>query len=179
MERVTEAALKRQRTIQTTLLFIILATLPCYCLGAVLLLTSPSQRGPRTATLQPTDITATVAGAPTNTPLASITPFQIPTANTLVSPLQPTPTQIFLFPTVPPTLTFTPFFPTHTPVVLPSVTPIIILPTSTPLHPTSTPFIPPSFTPVLGTNTPLPLPTLSSGITATPTLAIKRPATNP
>src|SRR5215475_791131 len=97
MERVTEAAVRRQRTIQTTLLFIILATLPCYCVGFVLLGIAP-RSGPRT----PTVTTATVTGtAGTTSP--SITPFPtittIPFDSSTLSPLLPTPTQVRLFPT--------------------------------------------------------------------------------
>ncbi len=177
MERVTEAALQRQRTIQTALLFIILATLPCYCLGAVLLLTSPTQRAGRTPTVE---VSATVIGNPTNTPFPSITPFQLPTiVPSPVGPLLPTPTQIILgFPTARPTLTFTPFFPSQTPIVLPSITPIIIIPPTVTPRPTSTPFSLPTNTPIIilpPTATPLipPLrtPTPSPGfqkITVTP-----------
>jgi hypothetical protein len=135
MERVTEAAVRRQRTIQTTLLFIILATLPCYCVGFVLLGVAP-RGGQRTPV-----VTATTAGMPLTPTLAfslvpSITPF--PTlGDASLSPLRPTPTQIRLFPTY--TLTFTPIIPTRTPIPLPPTqTPIVIIP------PTSTTIIIPT-----------------------------------
>jgi hypothetical protein len=74
MERVTEAVIRRQRTIQTTLLFIILATLPCYCVGFVLLGNAP-QRTQRTPTVVAQTRTVTGSPAPvTATLFPSITP---------------------------------------------------------------------------------------------------------
>src|SRR5215510_4377606 len=168
MERVTEASVRRQRVIQTTLLFIILATLPCYCVGFVLLGVAPS-RGVRTAT--PIATRTNEAGdQPTPTLFKSITPFPTLIENTL-SPLLPTPTQLrFNF-----TLTWTPIVPTKTPVVQPTWTPIvivpptatnIIVPTSTPVTPTATK-APPSATSVPPTATTVPPSATSIPPTAT------------
>src|SRR5260221_4870255 len=96
MERVTEATVRRQRTIQTTLLLIILATLPCYCVGFVLLGVAP-QRGARTPTpivTQKAGTSGTTQGLPTLFP--SIAPYPTLIESTL-SPLRPTPTQIRMF----------------------------------------------------------------------------------
>src|SRR5438094_10139625 len=110
MERVTEAAVRRQRTIQTTLLFIILATLPCYCVGFVLLGVAPR----RTATPSTPTIVVTTAGIVTAspTPFESITPFPTFSNESALPTLRATPLQFR-----PPiwTLTFTPTIPTKTP----------------------------------------------------------------
>src|SRR5258708_5189354 len=143
MERVTEAAVRRQHTIQTTLLLIILATLPCYCVGFVLLGIAPNRQTPGTPTLQGA-VTATGAGAVPSDTLPPPTITLIPSNFSTLSPLLPTPTQFrFFF-----TLTFTPIPPTPTPIP-PTDTPI---PTDTPVPATNTP-IPASDTPAPATST--------------------------
>jgi hypothetical protein len=156
MGRVSEVAVRRQRTIQTTLILIILATIPCYCVGFVLLGVAP-QRGARTPTpvvTQKAGTSSTDQAIPTLFP--SITPYPTLVESTL-SPLRATPTQIRIFPQY--TLTFTPIPPTRTPsptpiIIIPTNTPIIV-PTSTPRPPTTTP-APPTSTPVPPTSTPIP-----------------------
>src|SRR5215831_12364452 len=117
MERVTEAHIRRQRVIQTTLLFVILATLPCYCVGFVLLGVAPGR--PRSANTTPSaGLTSTASTSqPTSSFLPTITPYPTFPINTL-SPLLPTPTQINLFPAY--TLTWTSLPPTRLP---PTITP--------------------------------------------------------
>ncbi len=183
MERVTEAAVRRQRAIQTTLLFIILATIPCYCVGFVLLSVAP-QRGLRTpAAITTTATTGTTRPSSVGSP--TITLFPTLNQPTALSPLLPTPTQIRLVvPTYLPSAT--PFVPTLTPIptnLPPTITPIIIntviivptatpLPTSTPVTPTSTPApttsIPPTAT---FTETPTVTPTATPTFTETPTVS--------
>ncbi|MCS6872315.1 MAG: hypothetical protein RML95_07885 [Anaerolineae bacterium] len=158
---MSSSAISSQRTVQLTLLGIILATIPCYCVGFLLLAVRPAPA--RNA-------------APTNTP----TPFQLATNTPIVTPsitpisplfsptspifIQPTPTQFFFF------FSPTPFFPTATPIIFPTWTPfvfptatpiIIVPPTATPVLPTSTPQ-PPTSTPVPPTETPIPFPTLET-----------------
>lgn len=164
MERVTEAAVRRQRTIQTTLLFIILATLPCYCVGFVLLGVAP-RGGQRTPV-----VTATTAGTPLTPTLAfslvpSITPF--PTlGDASLSPLRPTPTQIRLFPTY--TLTFTPIIPTRTPIPLPPTqTPIVIIPPTSTTIVIPTTAVPPTAIPPTTSVPPTPTATHTATHTAT------------
>lgn len=149
-----DAVVRRQRTIQATLFFIILLTLPCYCIGFVLLGLAPRQ------TLNAPTAQFTGTGPVTATPITltsrpSITPLG---AGTLISTIGPTPGQIFT-PTrfrLPPTATWTFLPPTLTPIIFPTETPIIIVPpTSTPITPTTTP-LPPTETPI---ETPIILPT--------------------
>lgn len=179
MERVTEAAVRRQRTIQTTLLFIILATLPCYCVGFILLGIAPSrQHSPNTT---PADILATaVTAAPSTTLYPSITPF--PTlGEPSLSPLRPTPTQIRLFPTFSFTLTWTPVIPTRTsiplpptstPIVITSAPPTAIIIPTTAVPPTAVPptSVPPTAVPPTATFTALP-PTPTHTLTSPPPTA--------
>src|SRR5215207_2944094 len=117
MGSVTEVAVRRQRAIQTTLLLIILATIPCYCVGFVLLGVAP-QRGVRTPTMM-VSLTAGASGTGTtqNAPtlFASITPYPTISESTL-SPLRATPTQIRIFPAF--TLTWTPLPPTRNPATI-------------------------------------------------------------
>src|SRR5438105_6572589 len=97
MERVTEVAVRRQRVIQTTLLFVILATLPCYCVGFVLLGVAPSrQHNTNSTSVVGTTSTASTS-QPTDTFMPTITSYPTFPINTL-SPLLLTPTQINLFP---------------------------------------------------------------------------------
>ncbi len=156
MEGLTTSATSRQRTIQLTLLGIILATLPCYCVGFLLLAVRPTPSRGAAPTNTPTPfLLATETANPFATP--SITPI-----SPLVSPtspifIQPTPTQFFFVfsPTPPP-------FPTATPFVFPTPTFVIIPPTATPIEPpTSTP-VPSTATPLPPTETPIPFPTLET-----------------
>ncbi|MCC7207476.1 MAG: hypothetical protein IT323_09225 [Anaerolineae bacterium] len=181
MGLATDAAARRQRTIQMTLLFIILATLPCYCVGLALLTVAPS-RGSRTPTPQGTDLLGGTPSLVVPSLRPSITPagFVTLVQPSLISPLRPTPTQLWLIPTSPfvptspvlptqpPAPTWTPFTnPTWTPAppVLPSETPIVIVPpTSTPVEPTAT------SPPPTETETATPTPTWTETPTATLTV---------
>ncbi len=149
MDLTSEAAVRRQRTIQMTLLLIIVATLPCYCVGFFLLY---SRRSIAPGPTQPATILGlTQTTTPGGTPLAAtITPIPFATlASTAFIPVGPTPTQVRLMSSTPVLPTWTPFaqqptwtpftFPTATPYVAPTSTPIVIIPaTSTPVPPTST-----------------------------------------
>lgn len=142
------SAQRRQRTIQMSLFFIILATLPCYCVGLVLLAVAPrDQNAPRPQTTQtPAQILSVTATGPTFAPTITPVGFASPTGAIIVPS---TPTQIF-FPTATrfifPTLTDTPFiFPTPTFFVFPTLTdiPIIVPPTATSPLPTDVIMTPP------------------------------------
>ncbi len=183
MERVTEAVIRRQRTIQTTLLFIILATLPCYCVGFVLLGIAP-QRTQRTPTIVAQ--TRTVTGSPasvTATLFASITPFPTGFAPpTSLPPLGPTPTQIRLI-----TRTFTPIPPPTIIIIPPTFTPIIIIITNTPF-PTTTPQVftatpsrtsTPTLTATVFVPTPTPTRTTTPTLTATVFVPTPTPTATP
>ncbi len=145
MERVTEASVRRQRTIQTSLLLIILATLPCYCVGFVLLGVAP-QRAPTTPTPPGSQVatSTTSAANPTDTlfpTIATITPIVIKTL---------TPTPIIV-------KTATPIPPTNTPIP-PTATHTSVPPTAT-KSPTPTNTTAPSDTPTsTSTNTLTPTP---------------------
>src|SRR5258708_24035782 len=147
MERVTEATVRRQRVIQTTLLFIILATLPCYCVGFVLLAVAPRNANVGAGTPTVGGTSAATSREATTTLFPSITPYPTLVVSTL-SPLQPTPTQFQFAPSPFPSLT--PFIlPTRTPIIIvpPTITPLptntqIIVPTSTPITPSATPITP-------------------------------------
>jgi hypothetical protein len=108
-----------QRLQRSILLFIILATLPCYCIGAILLGIAPGDEDPTPTTAPPILVT--------NSPTASLE-FVSPTsifAGSPTSALQSTPTQFI------PQATFTRFnFPTATFTLTPSITP-------TPTHTTT------------------------------------------
>lgn len=126
---------RRSRT-RSTLIMVILATIPCYCLGLILLDVGNVARRVVTPTTTQT-ITARVVKR-TNTPRPSKTAFAFPTATAV-------PTETI---TWTPSPTFTPFVPpTHTPTHTPSDTH-----TPTPTH-TASPTLPP---PV---DTPTPTPT--------------------
>ncbi|HLY25223.1 MAG TPA: hypothetical protein VKQ72_02715 [Aggregatilineales bacterium] len=186
MERVTEASVRRQRTIQTSLLLIILATLPCYCVGFVLLGVAP-QHSPTTPTPPGSQVATTTESAanPTETLFPTITLYA---PQSPLPPLVATPTQLYLYPTAPfVTLTFTPyipptitpFIPTITPIVIKTLTPTpIVVKTATPIPPSNTPLpptatktpVPPTATSI-PTNTPLPpsaTPTNTQAPTFTP-----------
>lgn len=144
-----------QRTIRIALLAIILLTLPCYCLGAVLLATAPASKATRLGGTQPPTLGG-VTASPTVTPCS----FFTPTART--DPLRATSTQLFLYPTVPPiawpTMTITPV-PTWTPLPQPTTAPTITVPPSPTLPPTNIPVptdAPPSTDAPVPTNPPVP-----------------------
>ncbi len=131
----------QQRTTRIVLLAIILLTLPCYCLGAILLASAPDSPS---ATSEARSTLSALTASPNRT--STITPFFTATPTRAGSPLQPTPIQI-QFPTQAPiilptsTLTQTP---TNTdlpaPTQAPTITPI---PTNT-LPPSPTPTTPPA-----------------------------------
>jgi hypothetical protein len=164
------AAERGRRNLRIALAVIIVATLPFYCVGLLLLINAPargvtpSTQPVSTQALQPTN---TVPGFPSVTPL----PQQSnPTLQATPGQFFPTVrfiTATFTFPTVRPT-DFV--FPTMT--VAPSLTPF---PSSTP-YPTltDTPIPVPTLT-----DTPIPLPTFtdtpSETPTETPTLEILPP----
>ncbi len=143
---------RRRRNLRIVLFIIIVATLPFYCAGIILLGTAP-QRSPiqRTATVTrgetQTAPTATIQVFPSITPLSQGFPTQA---------LPPTPGQ-FIPPTVGQVLPPTSILPTATFWVFPTST---TAPTLTPF-PTETPFPtdPPPTDPPPATDTPLPFPT--------------------
>jgi len=132
---ILSGPLDSRQTTRLVLLAIILLTVPCYCLGAVLLAYAPTDSGKTAAPADPTLGGATASpGIPTYTPFltATYTPYQ--------QPLQPTPPQLYL--------------PTNTPFVMPATwTPIptwTFIPTITtaptltvPPSPTVPPTVPP------------------------------------
>lgn len=151
----------RTRTLYVVFISIILATLPCYLLGGVLLaMARPAAPFPPSPT-----------PFPTLTPLA-LTPVVLPTFTVPFGPTEtrlPTPTQ-WLPPTFTPTPTATH---TATPSPTPSPTPTgTPTPTSTPTDtPTPTPTTPtPTATPATPTDTPTPAhtPTPSSSPNPSP-----------
>lgn len=85
-----------QRKTYALLLAVALLTVPCYCLGAVMLIRAPL------ATPMPTPRVIRPSPSPTRTPLAptlSPTPTQVPLpTRTPTATLEPTPTQSFPFP---------------------------------------------------------------------------------
>jgi hypothetical protein len=131
-QRLTEG----HQTTRMLLLGIIFLTIPCYCLGAVLLAYAPDDE-----TTPVPGVTRSPLEQQTATARPSITPFFTATF-TSSSPLQPTPIQIqlrtpvptFFFPTVALTLT-----PTNTTVSTPTDAPTITLPPSPTLAPSETP----------------------------------------
>ncbi|HRE48150.1 MAG TPA: hypothetical protein PLD47_10530, partial [Aggregatilineales bacterium] len=85
-----EAAARRQRTIQMILVVIILATLPCYCVGFGLLAVARTRTTGRVAPTSPSNLNPTVL-------FTSATPrATLPFGATILSPLQATPTQLVL-----------------------------------------------------------------------------------
>lgn len=133
-----------RRNVYFLLLGIILATIPCYCIGLVALATGPTQTSPTSTptlslfqTITPV-MEPTIMVSPTPSATATPSPSRTPT-ETLV----PTPTQSF--PTVVPTVTP---LPTSNPVPdPPTETPV---PTDTPSPPTATPTEDSEFEPVDG-----------------------------
>ena len=183
MERITETRLRQRRLIHTVLLLIIVATLPCYCAGAILLglAREDSQQGlatlPAAATL---DLTRQAGATATNTLLPTITPLPVqplgtptpPRGGTLVTPGQfvtPPPTWTPQPPpatwTLPPTATFAFYTSTPAPTVTFTFTwtPTVQIITNTPpptvttAPPTETP--PPTATSSVPTATTEPPPT--------------------
>ncbi len=149
----------RTRTLYVVFISIILATLPCYLLGGVLLaMARPAAPFPPSPT-----------PFPTLTPLA-LTPVVLPTFTVPFGPTEtrlPTPTQ-WLPPTFTPTPTATH---TATPSPTPSPTPTgTPTPTSTPTDtPTPTPTTPtPTATPATPTDTPTPTHTPTPSPSPTP-----------
>lgn len=154
VQNFTTSLQKRRRLLHTILLAIILATLPCYCAGAMLLGLAPDQNRVRiTSTSAPTLIEQTlqtlVGGTPTATLFPTITPLPfglytntpifggpvstpgqyIPPTNTQI--VLPTAVPTYTF-TLPPTATF--FIPTST--QAPTLTPTFTwTPTATPTTP--------------------------------------------
>ncbi|MFZ8844192.1 hypothetical protein [Thermoflexus sp.] len=150
----------RTRTLYVVFISIILATLPCYLLGGVLLaMARPAAPFPPSPT-----------PFPTLTPLA-LTPVVLPTFTVPFGPTEtrlPTPTQ-WLPPTFTPTPTAThTATPSPTPSPPPTETPT---PTSTPTDtPTPTPTTPPpTATPATPTDTPTPIHTPTPSPSPTPT----------
>lgn len=133
-----------RRNLRIVLFLVILATLPFYCVG-FLLIGLPQERitpvPTATSTLPPAERTATPTLLPTNIPLVTFTP---------ISPLLPTPRQFNPGGVVvPPPPVFLPsptpfFFPTAT---IPFIPPPTAAPTLTPF-PTSTPLPQPTATTV-------------------------------
>ncbi|HEY84730.1 MAG TPA: hypothetical protein G4N96_06425 [Chloroflexi bacterium] len=143
---------EQKRATYGLLLGVILLTIPCYCLGFMLLAASPEQNSKQPSATAPLVWTP----RPTNSPIPNptFTPYAAQPTNTL----QPTPTQFFptvVLPSPTPTFTVTPQpSPTATNIPASTVTP---LPTNT-ASPTVTATTPP-------TDTPTPTPTF----TVTPT----------
>ncbi len=133
---------ERRQAPRFILLTIILMTLPCYCLGAVLLATAPdnNKSNPRT------DSTISTLSVSTSSPAATVvSPAAFHTFTPIGQPLRPTSTQLYLRTAVPiyPTWTFIPTIfitaaPPPTSTFAPTLTP---LPTNAP-PPTNT--LPPS-----------------------------------
>jgi len=145
----------RQRTRYGVLVSIIVATIPCYCIGGWAL----------TRGLPAAPLPAVVATATSRPLLPTVTPLPpTPTSVPLVTPiptetLEPTPTQ---GPTATETPTATPVLPTETPTPTETAT---VLPEPT-LTPTGT--ATPTWTP---TDTPIPMPTPVATATSTPALS--------
>ncbi len=137
---------RRRRNIRIGLFFIIVATLPFYCVGIILLGTAPQQR-PSTTRTPAVTASPRPDSTATNTPLPSITPFGT-LAGSPFPTLQPTPTQF-----IPnPGFTFVP----PTAILPPTEFPTLFIPLTLTTAPTLTPF--PSDTPIpAATDTPLPI----------------------
>ena len=116
-------SLRTRKPIYTILITIILATIPCYCLGFIALSLRPTARPVLTAT--PTLM---------STPAPTDTPFVVGPGTTTPRPLQPTPTQWFpptFTPTATPTQTPTPTL-TPTLTATPTITPTAVVTPPTP-----------------------------------------------
>lgn len=133
---------QRRRNLRIVLFVIILATLPFYCAGILLLGTAPQNSASAASSRTPTYTPISRTGTVTVTPRPSNTPFSL--TLTSISPLLPTPGQFQPVATR---------FLSPTPFVLPTD---FVLPTST-NAPTLTPYptdppqptsIPPTWTPI-------------------------------
>lgn len=141
----------RTQTTRLLLLAILVLTVPCYCLGAVMLAYAPEQEQDTTAI--PTNATL---GAMSQTPrfTPTITPFATWTATIPGSGLQATPGQLYL-PTntpflLPATATFFPTLfssPTLPPVASLTLAPTLTLMPTNPPPPTNTEPPPPTVPP--------------------------------
>jgi len=128
---------ERRARIRSILIFIILATLPCYCVGLVIFQLGQQAAQPTaTPSLTPTEPFVPILITPSFTP----SPFILATpTETSTATITWTPTMTFtLF--VPPTRTETP---TLTPTYTPTPTITLIQPTPTEIPPTETP-VPPA-----------------------------------
>ncbi len=172
MFRIFSGPLDSRQTTRLVLLAIILLTVPCYCLGAVLLAYAPADTG---KTAAPTD--STLGGATASPGIPTYTPFLTATYTPYRQPLQPTPPQLYLptntqfvipatwtplptwtfIPTITPAPTLTvPPSPTVPPTAAPTIAPLptaTAVPTDVPPPPTD---VPPA------TEAPLPTPTQES-----------------
>lgn len=154
----------RIRNTRLLLLAIIVLTIPCYCLGAVMLAYAPDNGGDATAVpTNPTlgGMTQQPLLSPTWTPFATWTrtPTQAgaPVGSTPFQLYLPTNTPVYIPPTSTSAPTWTPY-PTFTLTLAPTLT---LPPSNTPL-PTSTP---------APTNTPVPPNTPAPTLTPQPTVA--------
>jgi len=150
---------ERRQAPRIILLTIILMTLPCYCLGAILLATAPDNNESK-AEGESTISTLSVITSSPGATSGSSTPFR--TFTPIGQPLRPTSTQLYLrtavpvYPTwtsIPPTVFVTvapPPFPTEAPSLTPQ--PTNTLPPTDTLAPTDIP-VPTSI------NTEVPVPT--------------------
>jgi hypothetical protein len=132
MNRLTEG----HQTTRMLLLGIIFLTIPCYCLGAVLLAYAPDDE-----TTPAPGVTRSPLGQQTATARPSITPFFTATF-TSSSPLQPTPGQIQLRTPIPTIFYPSPFptlTPTNTTIPSPTIAPSVTLAPSETLSPSETP----------------------------------------
>ena len=155
-----------RQTTRMALMAIILLTLPCYCLGMVLLALAPSGGKSTPAPTNPTLSSSTLLPALT----ATFTPFR--TATPLGGPLGPTPPQLWL-------PTNTPFFfptsiPTWTPISYPTLTTAPSLTPSPTLFPTQVPTAT-----LVPTDVPLPTATEAPLPTEPPLPTDVPPATEP
>lgn len=154
MQETEDSIIRRRNFLRAVLLFVIIGTLPFYCIGFFLWGNAPQQSGIDQTLTAPaaTDSSGNNGGDASPTVSPSWTPLGLVTATGL-PPLLSTPTQFFPQPQ-PPTFIFIPtatiFFPP----------PATAAPTLTPA-PTNTQFIPPT-----NTSEPLPLPTLTATWTA-------------
>ncbi len=148
MKSPADAALRRRQITYAALLFVIFATLPCYCVGVFLLILPPPETPEGSAP----------QGAETQTDVPMMTHTITVTPSPKGGTLQPTPEQF-----VPPT--HTPFIPppTHTPYVPPTSPVQVWTPSYTPTNPpTHTPGITPTHSPTLP-------PTYTNSLTPEPT----------
>jgi hypothetical protein len=147
------------QTTRMVLLVIILLTVPCYCLGAVLLAYAPEDKPAETTRTKPPlgGATELPVASPTFTPFSTVTATWTPFGD----PLRPTPFQWNPPPTVAPQL------PTATLTLTPTVVPSPTVAPSLTLSPTLT--LPPSATPT-NTLSPSDTPTPTATWTMTPTL---------